>query len=134
MRNFLKYYGITFLVATVVFVGFAATRGLFTATDALTIYTAISDGAALAGILSMATGSLIYVSGQGVFDAISYSFNRIAAQFVPGVGLLKPKEDYYEYITKKHTKPIKVSHLIYVGLFYTIIAIVFTVLYINIKG
>jgi len=134
MKYFLKNYGITFLVATVVFVGFAAARGLFTATDAETVYYSLSDGGILAGVLSLATGSLIFVSEKGVFDPISYSFNRIAAQFIPGVGLLQPKEDYFDYISKRHTKHIKVAHFIYTGLFYLVVAIIFAVLYINVSA
>jgi len=134
MKHFFKNYGITFLVATVVFVSFAAVRGLFTATDAITVYYSLSDGGILAGVLSLAIGSLIFVSEKGIFDPISYSFNRISAQFVPGVGLLQPKQDYYDYISSRHTKHIKVAHFIYVGLFYLVIAIIFAVLYVNVNA
>ncbi len=135
MKRFLKYYGITFLVGSAIFIGIAAIGGLFsgTATE-LERLTAIANGSTAAGCLLLAAAGLAYVNHQGVFDGITYNWSNLTRNIIPGTGLIRPQQDYYEYVKTKHTEKPKTAHLIIIGLLFLTLSIVLSVIYVNLKG
>ena len=73
MKKPLKYL-ITILVGLAIVAWVAIPQGIFTETRPEIIFSTLSDGFFAAGVLIFGMGSLIFVSNEGMFDALSYGF------------------------------------------------------------
>ncbi len=102
--------------------------GLSSAETAVEKYRILSDAFAVPGVVLMLFAGLVWVSNDGFFDGLGYAFSRVRGMFIP---MAKIKhQTYYDYKMEKRGKePHHFWHLFLVGLAYTLIAVVFLMLY-----
>ena len=107
-------------------------RGILEAQDAVQVMMALSDGFFVAGLLYTGFGLLVFASHQGVLDIISYGFRSVLYLFMP----FKKNRDeggYYEYkMKKKESRKGVPFFIIWVGLAFILISVIFLVLYYHI--
>ena len=90
---------------------------------------ALSDAFSVTGIIFIAMGALVFVSTQGMFDSVSYAGKFVIRAFIPGARST-PMEKYGDYKVGKSEKRIAgYSFLFFVGIAFTLIGILFTVLF-----
>ena len=90
---------------------------------------ALSDAFSVTGIILLVLGALVFVSTQGMFDSVSYAGKFVIRAFIPGARST-PMEKYGDYKVGKSEKRITgYSFLFFVGIAFTLIGILFTVLF-----
>ena len=103
-------------------------KGIFKTTDPAKIFRILSDAFAVPGILLTCFGLLSYVTKEGTFDGIAYSFKtmRKVRRNITDDG--KTPKTYYDYQQSAKTKRKVAWHLVIVGLGYIAIAIIFIII------
>ena len=95
-------------------------------------YRILSDAFSIPGILLMCFFGLIWVSSDGFFDGLGYTFSRIGGMFVPG--MRAKHETYFDYKMRKRDKREERENggfgfLFFVGLAFVLISVVFVILF-----
>ena len=97
-------------------------------------YRILSDAFSLPGVLLTCFFGLLWVSSYGFFDGLRYMFSRVGNMFVPGK--IPKHETYYDYKMRKQEKREEkegeqgsLSFLLFVGLGFILVAVIFVVLY-----
>ena len=105
--------------------------GIFAATEWKAISKILADAFTIPGMLFILIGCLVWVSGDGFFDGISYALSYTFKLLVPGAEKKMPK--YADYVELKRDKREKnkfsFAFLFIVGGIYLLIAIIFIILY-----
>ena len=79
-------------------------------------------------ILLIMVGCLVSISTTGLFDMLSYAVSRAARAFIPGGR--RGGEDFVAYKERKEKSRFKdFSFIIFTGLFFLTVAIVFLILF-----
>ena len=128
-KNFKKYL-ITTVIGVFVTVYLLFSLGLFEnqngPTGAMLI---LADSFSVVGIIMLSVGALIFVSTEGVFDSISYMGKFIARALIPG-WRKTPLDKYGDYkVAKSEHRLSGYAFILIVGLGFTVVGGVFTVLY-----
>ncbi len=91
-------------------------------------YKILADAFTVPGVILMLFSGLIWVANDGFFDGLSYTFTRIGHMFLPFV---KGKhQTYYDYKESKKDRPKHPFFFLFaVGAVFTVVAIVFNLLY-----
>ncbi len=109
-------------------------RGIFSAPDSKTVIRDVSDGFTVSGMVMLCIGMLILVSQKGAFDAISFAFGSLISMFKKNAVLSEKYRTYSNYKQQKMDKDrIRTSVLMIPGLILTVLGIIFTIVYMNIK-
>ena len=129
IKSILIRYGITTAVGALICLGVMAIRGFFSGENSeLENLLALTDGFSVSGIMLTMIGLLVWATNHGSLDAIGFSFKIL-------INVVTRKKDYptyYEYKQQKVAKGnVKVSFLIHVGIVFLIIAIIFTLKYLQ---
>lgn len=125
MTNKQKKYLITFAVGVAFAIVVWAVGGLFKVTSYVALMGKISDGLFVSGVLLAGSGGLIASFNEGIFDGLSYGmhglfgFRNIKKDSTP------KKESYYDYQKRKHANKKPVGHLVFVGLSFVFVGVVF---------
>ena len=91
-------------------------------------YRILSNAFTVPGVLLLMVGVLLYISTTGVFDTLGYALGRFARSLIPGAQYRDEK--FYDYKTRKNEKRAGgYSCLFIVGAAFTLVAIVFLILY-----
>lgn len=104
-------------------------RGITLAETTQEIMQAVSDGFFVVGFLYVAFGLLFVAAHAGTLDIITYGFRSVIWLFTP---FAKNRDEggYYEYKMKKKEKRKGVPYfLIWVGLVFVALSVLFLVLY-----
>ena len=130
-NNTLKKYLITSIIGLTVTISllfsFGIAGGELNAQETMRAY---ADAFSATGILLVAAGALVFASGEGMFDGISYAGIFAVRALIPGMRHNGPMEKYGDYKLAKSEKRIKgYSFLFYVGLAFLLVGTIFTVLY-----
>lgn len=133
VKNSIKKYLIAIILAGGASFGIMSARGLFSLESASAIVACISDGFFVAGFLFAGVGALIWLSSTGTLDIISYGFKSLLVLFTPykkKVG----EGGFYEYKVRQKEKRKGVPfQILWVGLGYVLLSLMFTLIYYNIK-
>lgn len=122
-------YSVTTALAAAVSALIMYSNGLFEATDALARYKLLADAFTIPGVILLCLGALIWVSTDGLFDGFTYAAKRLGS-LIPFYGKNYKHERYYDYVMRKRGKRISGYGFIpLVGTVFTLIAVVFIVLY-----
>ena len=107
-------------------------RGGFTAGDREAFWSALCDALAVPGLLLTCAGLLSVVSGQGAFDAVSFSTRKMFVQILSEEKRKAMPNTYYDYVTMKQEKRQKKprTHL-YIGLAFLALAAAALAVYLN---
>ena len=109
-------------------------RGIFSAPDSKTVIRDLSDGFTVSGMVMLCIGMLILVSQKGAFDAISFAFGSLVSMFKKDAVLSEKYRTYSNYKQQKMDKDrIRTSVLLVPGLILTVLGIILTIVYMNIK-
>ena len=118
-----KKYGLSVAAGVVLFVFAAVVRlsgGDFQLGDGLSgILMLLSDACLLPGAILCSVGALIFISGTGMFDIISYTLTSLTGG---GAG-------YYEYKNQKKAKKRNPTPMLFAGVGFLFLSIVFGFLY-----
>lgn len=87
---------------------------------------AISDGCFFAGVIVGGIGLLVYISGEGFFDMITYGVNIILKSFSKKN---TQRESFYDYKVRRNNErgEAKIWFIAVVGLVFVILAILFSI-------
>ena len=131
-KNLLKY-GITSVAGLIVAVLITWSRGAFSPeAEIKTIVSAFCDGFFVTGMLLTLFGILVWVSGTGFFDGLTYGLQFIVQKIIP---LYRQEyKSYYDYKTEKAERRYKGStvFMMVVGLIFIGISGIILVFYYNV--
>lgn len=130
-KNKVISYSIIVAVGLVMMFIFLRLRSYSELTSPADRYRMLADAFTIPGITFLMFGSLIWVAGLGALDGLSFALRGLVRRLVPGSRLgSEDNESYYEYIQKKRAKKTKAHMpLILVGAVFTVLAIIFIVLF-----
>lgn len=98
----------------------------------------LSDCTFVSAVLLLGSGGLKFARNQGTFDIMSYGLKSALEIHFPFSKMDKPlsarQESFADYKERKRQKRKGASDLLWAGLVYLVLAIVFTVLYSIIVG
>ena len=91
----------------------------------------LCDGCFVAGVLLLGTGGLKFFRNEGMFDIFSYSIKSVFQIHYPFAKMNSPleekkKEDYATYKERKREKRKSPADLLWAGLIFMALAVVFT--------
>ena len=127
MKVWIRYL-ITSGVGAVIAFSVAAIMGIFSAEGATDIVKILSDAFAISGVLLVGSGLLVYASNGGIFNMLAYGALSFLNAFRRNVSDRKYKS-YYDYTEAKKEKKVKFAHLMWAGLLYLALSLVFLILY-----
>lgn len=119
-------YGIGILFGAGIVVLYLWLRDFTLPDDPQAKYKMLSDAFTIPGVLYLMVGLLIFLTNKGSLDALGYMAKRAVRMLIPFSK--KPNESYSEYVEKKR-KLSGYSFIIFIGLLFMAIAIVFIILF-----
>ena len=130
LRKILLRYGMTTAVAAAVTLLLIYLFGFGEASDIADKHRILSDSFTIPGVILIMLTILAWIASEGIFDGISYAFRQAGAQLIPFLGLV-PYENFYDYKEKKkkERKARGYSFLLFVGIAFLIIGVIFVILY-----
>ena len=91
-------------------------------------YRLLSNAFTIPGLLLLMVGCLIAVSTSGLFDMLSYGFQRALRAFIPGHKA--GSESFYDYKTRKSEVRFSgYSFVLITGAVFTAISVIFLILF-----
>ena len=125
-------YAVTTSIGLLAAYAIMSMQGLFTEPDVVVIYRILADAFSVPGVLLMCFAGLVWVSSDGFFDALGYTAARVGGMFIPAYRA--KHENYLTYKQRKNKERSEkergsIGFLLFVGLGFFLIAIVFYVLY-----
>ena len=99
---------------------------LFHQTEILKIYHILCDAFIIPGTLCLLIAALVALSNEGSLDAISYMLRRLGQALVPFIK--KNDERYADYVAKRK-RVTGYSFIIWTGLAYFVVGMIFLILY-----
>lgn len=90
-------------------------------------YRILADSFTIPGVMMSSASVLIWISSKGGYDVITYGFSYVKNTFNPNAKL---NESFYDYKIRREEKRLKgCFYLLWVGLGFIAVAVVFTVLF-----
>ena len=110
---------------------FLIRNGLVTGEWDVVKYRVLADTFTLPGVLYAMAFMLVFASNYGAFDAITYSVRLVWTLFIHSdVRKTKLPANYRDYRLMKSAKPrVKASFLLFIGLGYLLLAVLFIILF-----
>lgn len=126
-----------YLIAILVGCAFAVftliTNGITVATDKKEIIKIICNAFTVPGLLFLLFGGLLFCVSNGAFYGISYVIHSLLVNHNWSRTKFKDKETYAEYVEAKRANAQPVPKYIFlVGACFTVIAVIFLIIYYNI--
>lgn len=129
LRSVLLKYGITAALAALCVWAFIASHDYANA-GGLERWKILCDAFTVPGLIFTSFGGLLWASGEGAFNGVSWIMTNLFKTLVPG--LAGTKEAYGDYIARKHGGKITgFGFILHVGLVFLAVAAVFLVLFIK---
>ena len=127
-------YGITAAVGGGMCAGVLSLHGFADAASAADRYRILADAFTIPGVILMLSWVLVWLSGEGAFEGISYAFSYAFRMLVPG-GAKNP-ERYSDYVLRRREKgALKgVGFLFFTGAAFFLVALVFIALFYSVYG
>ncbi len=134
-KSLLVRYGVTIAVGALIGLGIFSLRGGFETTVPLKRFMALCDAFSVPGVLLIMFSGLVFVSGEGIFDGISYAVRHALKSLIPGALARGEQEKYGDYVERRRAKgkPKGYACLFFVGLAYLLVSIVLIAIYYNLK-
>ena len=131
MKNSIKKYlgsFITFLVGAAICLIILFSKNIFQETDPMKIYRTLTDAFFVPGIIIAGFGLLVLASNGGAFDMLSYGMMRFISLFKHDLNDIRFKT-YSEYVSAKHETKHPYMYIVWVGLFYIALSLLFLYFY-----
>lgn len=134
LKGILLKYGITALIGALMVYTVLQTYGYADAATQVDKVLILSNAFTIPGVILIMVGFLVIASNEGAFNGISYAMSYAVKMLVPGAAGASKQERYGDYVMRKREKgKAKTGFIFLVGLVYLVIAIVFTVLFYQIR-
>ena len=126
-KELLIKYLISFGIASLIVFFVFSLKGFF-GSDAAANIQLLSDGFFVSGMLLTLFSGMMYISGEGGFVAMGFLAKKVVQAFIPGP---KDYETYAQYRERKVGKTKKSADkcILFTGLFFLLIGIIFTVIW-----
>lgn len=126
VKSLLPRYGIAFAIGGLLTWLTLYLHDYSTLTEAVDRYRLLCDAFTIPGVILMMVGALVWISGEGMFDSLSYLGRSIFWIF----NQAKPVR-YYDYIQEKRANRKKGGwgFLVITGAVFTAVALVFMALF-----
>lgn len=105
-------------------------RGLFTASDSVSLFKALCDCFTVPGIIYLCLGLLLWCGNGGTFDMLGYGTKMFFSVF--SSKRKGEKESFYEYRTRKQKSPRPVAPFLVTGTAFLAAGIVFLIVFYNV--
>ena len=129
-KKVLLQYSITTLICAGTSFMILYMNGFWRTFDLAEKYKLLADAFTIPGILLIMVAALVWVSSEGFFDGISYAVTQFSGMIIPSIGKKYKHMKYYDYkMEKKEKRSGGYSFLFFVGLLFTVIAVVFVILF-----
>lgn len=133
-RSILIRYGVTAALAGLLAYVVTRTYGLGEARSLAERYRILSDAFAIPGVVFAMIGILIRLTDSGILDGLSYAMRSLWRVFLP----MAAREDisFLDYVTLKREsrKGKKTGFILHVGLLFLVPALIFLVLFYQVRG
>lgn len=127
LKTKLLQYGINIAICGVIAVFYIVSRD-FGTLALVDQYRILCDAFSIPGLLSILSGALMWVAGEGALDGVGYVLSYAIHALLPGSQ--HKGERYSDYKLRKHGKKVEgYGFLIVVGLAFTAVSLVFYALY-----
>lgn len=131
IRNALIKYGVTALCGGAVVGLVLELHGFAQAATQADRYKILADAFTIPGVVIALLWVLIWLGGEGAFLGIGYAVRYAVRMLIPG-NALGPRERYSDYVARKSEQPpVKATFLLFTGLAFILIAVIFIILYYN---
>ena len=134
-KDLLIHCGITAGVGALIGVGVFAYRGGFQAEAPAQVLFALCDAFTVPGIFFLMISGLMFLSGEGAFDGVSFIVKQGVKTLIPGARTREEPEKYGDYVERRRAKgkPKGCACLFIVGLAYLLVSVILIVIYYKIK-
>ena len=123
----MKKYLITLFVGFAAAFGIAYSKDILAQTDLKTIFHILTDSFCVPAVMIMGIGSLVFVSNEGGFDALSYGLTSFFDLF------RKEKKNkfrtFYDYKESRAEKSMPFAFMLISGLVFVALTVIFLLLY-----
>lgn len=127
MKQIYKYL-ITFLVGLLFAVIIMLTKSIFFQDNVKDVMHILTDAFFVPGVIICGFGLLVVASNGGTFDILSYGLISFFNLFRKDINKRKYKT-FYDYRVAHHEKPKGFWYLVFVGLFYICLSLLFLYIY-----
>ena len=128
MKKVLKYL-IPFLLCAIVVIVVLAVRGSFVKSGKPLI-SDLCDAFAVPGMIMTCFGLLVFVTNGGTFDMLAFGVRKLFDLFKKDV---KGKyKDFHDYREAKKDRGLKTTFMLFTGLGYIALAVIFLICYYNV--
>lgn len=127
MKKIYRYL-LTIFIGLLIFLAIISMKGIFNKTNATDIMHILTDATFIPGLLLFGFGLLVFSYNAGTFDTIVYGFKMFIGKFFRRLPERKYKT-LYEYRQAVHEEKSTFGHLIFVGLAFIVISLVFLCIY-----
>ena len=131
MKQKLVKYAITLAVGLLIALAVSFVRSLYWLTNAKDIIMTICDCFTVAGAVLVCFGLLIFCSNGGTFDMLSFGMLKVVGLFKRNPGK-EDRQTFHEYREAKQGNKRSFGYIVFCGLFYCAVAVVFLIIYYNI--
>lgn len=127
----MKKYLITSAIGLAITSLIVLSKGIFNQDDSTAVFHILCDAFFVPGVCLTCFGLLVFSSNEGTFDMIIYGTQKFFGLFKKDLKNEKYKT-FYEYKEAQHDKKASFAYLIFVGLAFIAVSMIFLILYYNI--
>ena len=121
-------YSITTLVAGLVSLAALSANGFFSASAEIVKYKLLADAISVPGMILILLPVLIWISGEGVFDGLTYALSILGRSLT--FRGLKKQEKFYDYkMRKAENRMSGYWFMLLVGVGFVLVSSIFLVLF-----
>ncbi len=120
-------YVICFVLCSAVTLVMLGTAGTFTKTDSEAIYFDLCNAFSVPGIIMTCFGALVFATNNGAFDMLAFSVIKLFDLFRKDLTKVKYRT-FYDYHSAQQGKKRSFAYMIFVGLFFVAVSVVFLLL------
>ncbi|MCQ2427589.1 MAG: DUF3899 domain-containing protein [Clostridia bacterium] len=134
LKRALISYGVSFVIGFLFVIVVLWLRDFSFNLELSRRYLILADAFTIPGVAIFGIGCLVLISYSGVFDGIAYALSHTVKMLIPGAE--RTDRTFYDYKTRMADKRKERSKFLFlpvVGLFFLAVAVVFTILFLNIE-
>ena len=131
-RKVLIRYAVTIAAGGVMALIIMLTKHLFSQTNTLTIYHILTDSFFVSGVLLTCFGALVVATNEGQFDIIIFGFRKFFDMLRKKEHQVV-KETFYDFRVSRAHRKNGFWHLVFVGLFYILVSLLFLYLWYSLQ-
>ena len=125
----LKSYLFVIIISLLVALGVCFSKDFFALTAISDKLKVLSDAFFLPGVFLTCLSGLVFVSNDGFFAMLTYGTRRMISYYSKNSTFRDDYKTYYDYYSEKTSTKVKFGFILYPGLAFLSLAIVFNVIF-----